>query len=212
MSPKLFHRAALTLTLLSLAGPAASADEPLTRATDCASVTPKLERLNCYDAVFRPVSDSAEGNTSRPSQWRAIHALEQGRGDDFTFRVEQTRNGDVLMSAPALGTLHPRPRMVISCENSITRFQIHIDKPLEEARLRIRLNASGNSIKQLWRVRDDGHVISGGRGLPAIETLRRLLDTDTLTLGSDIDRLDGLRFDFTDVRKRIAPLRDACRW
>lgn len=212
MSLKPVYRAGLSLTLL-LTSPAWSAEAVIEKAQSCAALESRLERLNCYDDLFRaaPASSTTDGDP-RPAQWYAVKTLEQERGDDFTFRVSREENGDVLMSAPALGTTAPRPRLVISCDDTITRLQIHVDQPLDEGRTQLRLSSANTALEQAWRIRDGGYLVSGGRGLPAIVTLRRLLDSEALNLGSDIPALDGLRFDVSKLSEQIQPLREACRW
>ena len=212
MNPKPVCRTGLALVLSLSMSPAWSADAVLEQASGCAALTSRLERLNCYDELFRAGAVTASASDSRPAQWYAARALEQGRRDDFTFRIKRERDGDVLMSAPALGTTAPRPRLVISCDDTITRFQLHVDRPLGEGRTQLNLRTAHADLNPIWRIRDGGYLVSGGRGLPAIATLRQLFDSATLHLGSDIAVLDGLRFDIGGLRERIQPLRDACRW
>ncbi|MFY0989251.1 type VI secretion system-associated protein VasI [Halomonas sp. C05BenzN] len=186
--------------------------ELLERARDCAVLESRLERLGCYDALFQSAEDLAADGDARPALWHAITALEAARdGDDMGFLVRETPD-EVLMSVPALGSVPPRPQLVIACEKSITRFQLHLPTAVSEPRARLRLVAAGREQQQEWRVRDGGRVVSGGRGLPAIATLRQLLDADELVLGSDLGALDGLRFEIAGLRQHIRPLRDACRW
>ncbi|MFC3284153.1 type VI secretion system-associated protein VasI [Litchfieldella rifensis] len=184
----------------------------LENARECARQTSRLERLGCYDALFRVPEAVPDTGDPRPALWHAIREQEAARdGDDFGFLVSEA-NGDVLMSAPARGTSPPRPLLVISCEKAITRFQLHLSTASNAPRTHLRLTAAGRELEQDWRIRDGGYVISGGRGLPAIATLRQLLDGRELELGSDLAELDGLRFDLTGLRERIQPLRDTCRW
>ncbi|MCE9681860.1 type VI secretion system-associated protein VasI [Halomonas alkalisoli] len=208
-------RLGLAVALLNSAAALASqdADALLESARECATQESRLDRLGCYDALFLAVeSSSASSDDPRPALWHAINAQEAGRnGDEMGFLVSET-GGDVLMSAPALGSMPPRPQLVIACEKSITRFQLHLPTPMNEPRAELRLVAGGREQQQAWRVRDGGYVVSGGRGLPAIATLRQLLDSDELVLGSELGVLDGLRFDLTELRQHIQPLRDACRW
>nr|WP_297460503.1 type VI secretion system-associated protein VasI [uncultured Halomonas sp.] len=212
MSLKPIYRGSLLLALLLLTSPAWSTQAELEQAQGCAMLESRLERLNCYDDLFRVAAEKPTDGDPRPAQWYAVKALEQGRGDDFTFRLTREQNGDVLMSAPALGTTAPRPRLVISCDDTITRLQLHVDQVLDEGRTQLNLNTAQATMEQAWRIRDGGYLVSGGRGLPAIDTLRRLLGSETLSLGSDIPALDGLRFDVSDLRAQIQPLREACRW
>lgn len=208
-------RLGLAVALLNSTAALASqdADALLDNARECAALESRLDRLGCYDGLFLAVEPSAANSDDpRPALWHAINAQEAGRnGDEMGFLVSES-GGDVLMSAPALGSVPPRPQLVIACEKSITRFQLHLPTPLNEPRAALRLVAGGREQQQEWRVRDGGYVVSGGRGLPAIATLRQLLDSDELVLGSELGVLDGLRFDLTGLRQHIQPLRDACRW
>ncbi|MBZ0331566.1 type VI secretion system-associated protein TagO [Halomonas sp. ANAO-440] len=192
---------------------AADPDALLDNARECAALESRLDRLGCYDALFLAVeSSSASSDDPRPALWHAINAQEAGRNGDEMGLLVSEAGGDVLMSAPALGAMPPRPQLVIACEKSITRFQLHLPTALNEPRTALRLRAGGREQQQEWRVLNGGYVVSGGRGLPAIATLRQLLDAEELVLGSELGVLDGLRFDLSGLRQHIQPLRDACRW
>ncbi|MGO1773203.1 MULTISPECIES: type VI secretion system-associated protein VasI [unclassified Halomonas] len=183
----------------------------LENALACADETSRLERLSCYDDVFQTVDASAD-ERELADLWYAIERQEGERDTDDVGITVNRSGDDVLMSVPALGTTPPRPIMVMACEKQITRFQLHLPEPIENARVELALSGDSTSINQQWRVRDSGHVISGGRGLPAIETLRQLLSVNEVALSSDVPSLDELRFDMTDLRQLIQPLREACRW
>lgn len=202
------------LIIAVLGGSKALADEQQTmleNALACTDEASRLERLNCYDSVFKSATPSTS-DSELPDLWYAIERQESGRSDDDLGVIVQRTAEDVLMSVPALGTTPPRPIMVMACEKQITRFQLHLPEPINSARVDLQLGANGTTIQQQWRVRDGGHVINGGRGLPAIETLRQLLSADEVTINSDISNLDGLRFDIAGLRQLIQPLRQACRW
>lgn len=197
-----------------LGSPAVLADEHqamLESALACVDETSRLERLGCYDDVFKTANSTLE-DRELPDLWYAIERQEEDRdSDNLGLLVEQTGD-DVLMSVPALGTTPPRPIMVMACEKQITRFQLHLPEPIDSARVDLQLGTHSANVRQQWRVRDGGHVINGGRGLPAIETLRQLLSANEVTINSDVASLDGLRFDITGLRQLIQPLREACRW
>lgn len=181
------------------------------RAHACAEESSRLDRLNCYDSVFQavdPVNESGE----MPALWYAIERQEASRSSDNVGLIVQASGDDVFISVPALGTTPPRPILVIACEKLITRFQLHLPAPLSDARVDLQLGGNGGSVQQQWRIRDGGQVLSGGRGLPAIDTLRQLLSASEVTLRSDVSTLDGLRFDVAGLRQEIQPLRNACRW
>jgi type VI secretion system protein VasI len=183
----------------------------LENALACTEETSRLERLSCYDDVFKNTSSPTE-ERDLPDLWHAIERQERGRNSDALGLVMGHVGEDVLMSVPALGTTPPRPIMVMACEKQITRFQLHLPEPIDNARVDLQLSTNSASVRQQWRVRDGGHVINGGRGLPAIETLRQLLSANEVTISSEVSRLDGLRFDITGLRQLIQPLREACRW
>ena len=202
----------LLVTLAWLALSPAQADEAarLTEARQCAGLDSRLERLHCYDALFQDAPAATDDEL--PALWQAVLDQEARRDDDTFALLTGVGDDEVLLTAPALGTTPPRPVLVISCKEWITRFQLHLPEAIEAPRAALRLRGTGSDLTQTWRIRDGGQVVSGGRGLPAIDTLRRLLDSETLTLSSEHEALDGLRFELGDLRRQIQPLRNACRW
>ncbi|WP_234259127.1 type VI secretion system-associated protein VasI [Halomonas sp. MCCC 1A11062] len=189
-----------------------TAEAVVAQARECAAESSRLERLGCYDALFLTFDEETMSEELRPALWHAINAQEAEReGDDMGLLVRE-EGEDVRISAPALGSVPPRPQLVIACEKTITRFQLHLPQALDAPRVQVRLRAGGRELEQVWQARDGGYVVSGGRGLPAIATLQQLLDADELVLGSDQATLDGLRFETAGLRQAIQPLRDACRW
>ncbi|MCE8017129.1 type VI secretion system-associated protein TagO [Halomonas sp. MCCC 1A17488] len=182
------------------------------QARECAVEPSRLERLGCYDALFMSRDEPTASEDPRPALWHTINAQEAERdGDDMGLLVRE-RSDSVLISVPALGSVPPRPQLVIACEKTITRFQLHLPQALDAPRVQVRLRAGGRELEQVWQARDGGYVVSGGRGLPAIATLQQLLDADELTFDSDQAALDGLRFEIAGLRQAVQPLRDACRW
>jgi len=186
-------------------------DALVEQARSCAQESSRLERLKCYDAVFQ-TSTSSVDDSELPELWHTVERQEAARpGDDMGLLMQET-DDEVVISVPALGATPPRPLLVMACEKLITRFQLHMPTAVDVSRVDIELSGNGGSVEQQWRARDGGQVVSGGRGLPAIDTLRQLLGADQLTLRSDVAALDGLRFDVSGLRDDIKPLRDACRW
>lgn len=202
----------LALPLAWLTPSPAQADDAtrLAEARHCAVLDSRLERLHCYDALFRDAP--APAADAPPALWQAVLDQEARRDDDAFGLLAGVDGDEVLLTVPALGSVPPRPVLVISCQESITRFQLHLPEALDAPRAELRLRGARGDLAQTWRIRDGGHVVSGGRGLPAIDTLRRLLDSETLSLASEREALDGLRFELGGLRQQIQPLRDACRW
>ncbi len=184
----------------------------LNAAHACAQEGSRLDRLSCYDQIFLAPEQPGTDGVALPALWEAIARQESQRTEENTGLLFSEQGEDVLMSAPALGTTPPRPTLVIACEKWITRFQLHLPEPIEGTRAEVRISSDNRSIDQQWRVRNDGHVISGGRGLPAIETLRQFLNTSDLRLQSDVAALDGLRFNVAGLNEMIDPLRENCGW
>lgn len=202
------------LCLGPIAAPHAADPASMAEAARCAELDSRAGRLACYDALFRPVPNAGEAASPASPLWRAAARQGQARREaESGLRV--TADADrVLLTAPALGTPPPRPTLVLACHDEITHFEIHLPEPAGAGRvdLTLRLGAA-DRLQQTWRLRDGGRVLSGGRGLPAIETLRRLMAGGTLTLESNAGHgLDGLRFDLAGLRKALQPLRAQCRW
>jgi len=211
------HGTALWLLVLSVAWHAGSpqAGESVYPETvsECAELEGRADRLACYDDLFRSESNDSGSVPPAPPLWEVVERQEAGRStDDHRLSVGK-HEGMVLLTAPALGTVPPRPRLVLACYSDITHFQIHLPVPASAGRVDMELVQRNTRIEQTWRVRDGGRVVSGGRGLPAIATLRELLAGGTLELGSEaLPAVDGLRFEIDDLAEAIRPLRAKCRW
>lgn len=210
------QRLGVALATLLLVGLPVFAETPsLAEARACAEQESRLERLLCYDALFLDGSpDPARVSTPRSSLWQLAAELESTRGADRRGLLVHETAGRVVMTTPALDLAPPRPVLVIACDASITRFQLHLPTPVSVARVPLRLqNATGETrLEQTWLKREQGHLLSGGQGLPAIDTLRRLLNVEHLNLSSELVTIDGLRFDLSGLPTAIRPLRDLCRW
>jgi len=204
----------LLLPLLVMPAAQGADGESAARALHCAAIDSRAERLACYDALFPPVAAAGDGQTpSAPPLWRAAARQEQRRAGDDRGLMVSTEDDGVLLTAPALGTSPPRPTLVVACHNAITHFEIHLPEAGGRGRVELTLARGEARLRQTWRMQADGYVLSGGRGLPAIATLRRLLPGGTLTLRSDdAPALNGLRFELGGLREALQPLRAQCRW
>lgn len=202
----------LVLALMGGTGGAIADASPVEKAVECGGRENWLDRLACYDALFRQEDSGPQALGLLPPLWHAIHAIEAERPEgDMTPWVRE-RGEDVLISVPAFGTTPPRPLLVVACESNITHLQLHLPWPLDATRAQLILSGGGVELHQVWRLRHDGHVASGGRGLPAIETLRQLQDSERLVVGSDLPELDALQFELVGMREHLEPLRTRCRW
>ncbi|WP_256831555.1 type VI secretion system-associated protein TagO [Pseudomonas sp. Pse1] len=121
----------------------------------------------------------------------------------------------LVISAPALGALPPRPYLAISCESRISRLQLVLDEPAKPNKIRIQLFKDERPVSEAyqWQVLDDaGLVVDAGRGLQAISLLRNMGGGQRLRLESDYPRLHGLVFDAEGLGELIEQERQACRW
>lgn len=204
--------------LLCAALPAGAADERalLEDARQCTEETRRLERLACFDQVFRTPLAEAKGQiqqTLRPESWRQAYRQEEQRqpGEGPVYRDTGELAGH-LVTIPALGTRPPRPLLAVQCHNNITELSLLVPSALGKERIRLEFEGSQEAGPGLWRVRDDGFVVSAGRGLPSIRKARRLAALESTQLGSDSGQLDGLMFDLAGLAGAMRPLRKSCGW
>lgn len=215
-SIKLYAMSMGLFLALSGAAKAATMDETLAAARQCTQETARLERLACFDAVFEtPLHAEADARAAmpgrQPTEWLAAYAQETRRTPQDGALRGQGDAGE-MVTLPALGAVPPRPLLTVRCDNNITHFALMLPKPTSSERVRLTLASGASRQAQMWRVRDDGFVVSGGRGLPAIDTIKTLVNAPKLTLAADESSVDGLVFDLAGLRHALTPLREQCGW
>ncbi len=202
----------LAMTVFSsLCAPVAASQ--LDDARECTRESQRLERLACFDSVFGTPLEAASvtgvPEANRPERWLQAYAQEQGRepGDGPLYRDTRDRAGQ-LVTLGALGSQPPRPILMLQCHNNITELALMLPAALESERVSIGFGTQ----RDMWRVRDNGFVISGGRGLPAIRVAKALLARGDVRISASHSALDGLMFDLEGFRDAIRPLRSECGW
>jgi type VI secretion system protein VasI len=98
--------------------------------------------------------------------------------------------------------------MVLQCHNNITELAMMLPQPLGDDRVRVNINGNPS----LWRLRDDGYVLSAGRGLPSIALAKTLALVPQVQLQASASAINGLVFDLAGFSDAIRPLRKACGW
>lgn len=190
----------------------ADISQQLADARACSDEPQRLERLACFDEVFgTPISLTLteEMNGQQPERWRQAFAQEQRRRPNQGPIYRNTGHiSGHLLTLSALGSAPPRPLLAIQCHNNITELSLMLPETIADERLTLDFGQG----EQIWRVRDDGYVVSGGRGLPAIRTILDMSGSGDVTVASSNSRIDGLMFDLTDFGNRLRPLREACGW
>jgi len=179
-------------------------------ARGCAQETNRLERLACYDDLFgMPTESAREARLPRgnqPERWRQAFA-QAGERQAVVYRNTGDAAGH-LVTVGALGTPPPRPLLVLQCHNNITELALMLPSALNAERITLDLG-SGQAD---WRVRGGGYLVSGGRGLPAIRSIKAMTSVADITLTANTSELDGLVFDLSGFSDAIQPLRSACGW
>ncbi|RBW49416.1 type VI secretion system-associated protein TagO [Marinobacter sp. F3R11] len=209
------------LGILSLAALCGAAQAGLLEdARRCTGEPQRLERLACFDEVFgTPLAEGASGTGSGAGlhdkaltgRWRAAYAQAETEAAGVSYR-NTGKTAGLLVTVPALGVQPPRPLLALQCHNNITELTLMLPEPLDEERVSLRLGVSETPDRSAWRVRDNGYVLSIGRGLPAIRAVKGIGSETDIRVYSENSRIDGLLFDLTGFAGAIRPLREACGW
>ncbi|HTN34891.1 MAG TPA: type VI secretion system-associated protein VasI [Marinobacter sp.] len=182
----------------------------LNDARQCTEEIQRLERLACFDQVFDTpfVIDNPDAVTevNHPERWRQAFAQTDDQ-QAVVYRDTGAVAGH-LVTVPALGVQPPRPLLVLQCHNNITELSLMLPEPLAAERVSIGFGAE----QAAWRVRDNGFLVSGGRGLPAIQIVKTMVSAPDISLRASQPVLDGLVFDLSGFNQAIRPLRSACGW
>ncbi|MDR0807089.1 MAG: type VI secretion system-associated protein TagO [Enterobacteriaceae bacterium] len=187
--------------------------------TECANDASVFSRLDCYDRILRanvPISPVTATKMKHVPAWEWAYELEKKRTDtnetEFLSSHSGGDNPNVLITTPALGRQPPRPVLLFSCIDNITRIQVMLVDPVRSGNGNITLKTNSGAIKTQWFIRDNGYVLESSRGLPGIQEIQQLIHAEKLTLGSDDPVLNGLVFNLSTLPQAIAPLRSACHW
>ena len=187
----------------------------------CRQVSAALERLDCYDRLLTPLSprgfDGALVKAGyRGEAWTRATTQEKTRSGNTTTLLVTQMPGDrptVIITTPAIGNVPPRPVLMFSCVDNITRMQIALMKALDVNDIEITLNADGRQLRSHWFVRENGVLLESSRGLAGIDEIKQLSGAKTLTVDIGADSAAGkLTFNIDGLARAIAPLRDACHW
>ena len=182
------------------------------QARECTGEPRRLQRLACFDGVFAtPLAvQSAHEEPQLPNseRWRQAYAQAAGDNRDGWVYHDSGMAAGLLLTLPALGATLPRPLMVLQCHNNITELALMLPQPLGQDRVRVNINGDPS----LWRLRDDGYMLSAGRGLPSIALAKTLALMPQVRVQANARSIDGLVFDLAGFSSAIRPLRNACGW
>lgn len=187
----------------------------------CRRETAALERLDCYDRLLEPLSPSGFNGALVKAgfvgeAWTRATEQEKRRQDNTTeLRVTQEpgERPTVVITTPAIGYAPPRPVLMFSCVDNITRMQVALMHPLDIHDIAVTLSADSRAFRSHWFVRENGTLLESSRGLSGIEEIKQLFGARTLTVDTGTDNTAGkLTFNIEGLAKAIIPLRDACHW
>lgn len=195
----------------------------------CANIPSSLERLACFDSYFKTSihelnkikTPMPRGFNHQPEILRLAHRVEKNRDPDNAGLLvqkmmdhEASGQERMILSAPAIGAYLPRPLLVISCINNITRFQVGFDKPLPNHSVQTTLSLDGMSIggDYRWQVIESGKLVDAGRGIPSINLLKKISKYQRLKIQSDAPLLNELVFDISGLAQMLPEFRAACHW
>ena len=136
----------------------------LLKMEQCRSQKSELERLDCYDKawgdnrVFSQIR-SVQGGKA----WnRAIEQEKTRTTDSLNFLTKITESEDnptVVITTPSLGHKSPRPVLMISCVDNITRLQIAMPSPINERDVYLDVITNKTSFKTHWFFRENGFLL-----------------------------------------------------
>ena len=198
----------IALLPLLLATSAAEAPLDMARWQACRQEPSPLVRLACYDAIGNGAASATEGDSPKSAAWQAIWAQEQVRTPEsasFLLQSDETRGSETLTRPALRGAT-----LSIGCVDSITHIRLRLDQPWSGEKVLVELDGQPNAGSQSWFIRDQGLLLEYGRGLPAIEELKRWLGHRELQVRADNGAL--LRVDLSGLKEALAPLRQQCRW
>ncbi|WP_426811537.1 type VI secretion system-associated protein VasI [Pseudomonas sp. WOUb67] len=190
---------------------------------DCPRIVSNVERLACFDQAagtpaYTPKRQWSAPEQQAPSVLRVMANEAARASDDLTFRIgSQTQDGAgapaLVISAPAIASGDETTYMAISCIQAISRLQLIARRPIDASWVKVRLTGEGWSTRETpWQVMENGQVLDAGRGLPAIEQIRKLIGAQRIEVVSEHGEIDGLTFDAQGLDPLISQARSTCRW
>ena len=200
--------------------PETNAQTTLSAMLDCRREPAALERLDCYDHILAPEQPSFNGALVKAryegEAWKRAFAQEKQRPDYSTALLMTQSDGErptVVITTPAIGNVPPRPVLMFSCVDNITRMQVALTHSMTQNDIAVTLTTDHGRFQSHWFIRENGVLLESSRGLSGIDEIKQLFGAKTLTINTGTDSAAGkLTFNIDGLAKTIAPLRDACHW
>ncbi|ODS04814.1 type VI secretion system-associated protein VasI [Vibrio scophthalmi] len=201
-------------------GIANASDMRLIQAEQCATISARLERLDCFDTLFQTPTPDVLTQVSRPDvpdSWqRAFDSFSQYQsGDSSHLTAEGTpERGNAWVTLVALNEKtafadNAKPILVMSCIDNLSRVELAFPSAIDDSQVNISILGMQ---AQSWRSDDTGLLFSSGRGIPAINMMKAMAKQPRLVLRSNSRIVDGLRFDANELSSSLTALRTRCGW
>ena len=179
-----------------------------------------LERLDCYDQILAPEQPCFDGALVKASYegegWKRAYTQEKQRPDNSTTLMMTQSGGErptVIITTPAIGNVPPRPVLMFSCVDNITRMQVALTHAMTPSDITVTLTTDTGRFQSHWFIRENGTLLESSRGLSGIDEIKQLFGAKNLTIGIGTEGAAGkLTFNIDGLAKTIAPLRDTCHW
>lgn len=190
--------------------------DQLKDAKACVLIKSKLERLYCFDQAF--MTPLATNNTQkiakiREAEWIRAYTSEGTRQGEthFLFGQQEDKPNNMWLTATAIGAIPPRPILMLSCIDEISRVELIMPKEISDNAVLVGVNKPSDQ-GQLWMSDNSGLVFRTGRGIPAIQVMKSMLFNTSLSLSSNNEVFNDLQFDATDLPQTIKYLQTSCGW
>ncbi|EHW1680656.1 type VI secretion system-associated protein TagO [Salmonella enterica] len=210
------------LPLLLITSPVFAGDGQVTleAMSACRKEPAALERLDCYDRILAPQADSGFAGALVKARYdgearKRAFEQEAQRADNSTALLLTRTEGEhptVVITTPAIGSLPPRPVLMFSCVDNITRMQVALSASRQEHDIPVTLKTESGAFRSLWFVRENGFLLEASRGLSGIDEIKQLFGARTLTLETGNGGTGQLTFNIDGLAQTLAPLREACHW
>ncbi|WP_232312754.1 type VI secretion system-associated protein VasI [Enterovibrio coralii] len=195
-------------------------DKRIEQARVCTTVANRLARLSCFDGVFdTPVGEqmTSQFTPEKAPSWHLAKQSEAKRGErEEGLLLNQAdakgEASEVWLTSSAISTDSTfAPILVLSCVDDISRVELAVTNSINVGRVTITTYAQGSDTRA-WTSDESGYVLSAGRGLPAIELMKSMLNASTVFVRSNHKEVTEARFDISNIRSVIKPLRKSCGW
>ncbi|WP_373778652.1 type VI secretion system-associated protein VasI [Glaesserella sp.] len=193
------------------------AEETLKAMEICRQEKSSLDRLDCYDNAWKTHMPTVSDNQKGGIAWNRAMEHEGARTNNTISLLTKSYNSDggnptIIITTPALGYKSPRPVLMFSCIDNITRLQIALLNPSDKRDTNVEVSTDKTKFETRWFFRENGFLLEASRGLEGISEIQRLFKSNTLKIKSNIPGVNGLTFNIQNLEQEIKPLRTACHW